>query len=54
MGSAASVYERDKLDVGVMVYGPAVVEQFDATTIIPPGWRGRVDEHRNLVLEKGI
>jgi len=52
-GSSANVYERDKLDVGVSVHGPAVVEQFDATTIIPPGWTGRVDQHRNLVLEKG-
>jgi len=37
----------------VMIHGPAVVEQFDATTIVPPGWTGRVDQHRNLVLEKG-
>ena len=51
--SQASVYERDGLDVGVMIHGPAVVEQFDATTIVPPGWTGRVDQHRNLVLEKG-
>ncbi len=48
----ASVYERDGLDVGVSIQGPAVVEQFDATTVIPPGWTARVDKHRNLVLEK--
>jgi N-methylhydantoinase A/oxoprolinase/acetone carboxylase beta subunit len=23
--------------------GPAIVEQFDATTVIPPGWRRAVD-----------
>ena len=51
--SQASVYERDGLDVSVMIHGPAVVEQFDATTVVPPGWTGRVDQHRNLVLEKG-
>ena len=49
----ASVYERDGLDVGVTIQGPAVVEQFDATTVVPPGWTGRVDTYRNLVLEKG-
>ena len=49
----AKVYERDGLDVGVTITGPAVVEQFDATTIVPPGWTGRVDQFRNLVLEKG-
>jgi len=28
------------------------VEQFDATTAIPPGWRATVDGFRNLVLVK--
>jgi N-methylhydantoinase A len=45
------VYERDGLDVGVGVEGPAIVEQFDATTIIPPGWAARVDTFHNLILE---
>ena len=49
----SDVYERDGLDVGVSINGPAVVEQFDATTIVPPGWTARVDKHRNLLLEKG-
>ena len=49
---SASVYERERLDIGVEVAGPAVVEQFDATTIVPPSWSARVDGHRNLVLEK--
>ena len=48
----ATVYERDRLDIGVSVAGPAIVEQFDATTIIPPGWRGRVDTFGNLILER--
>ncbi len=52
-GVSAIVYERDGLDIGVSVAGPAVVEQFDATTIVPPGWRARVDAYRNLILEKG-
>ena len=49
---AATIYERDRLDIGAAVAGPAVVEQFDATTVVPPGWRGRVDGFRNLVLER--
>jgi N-methylhydantoinase A len=48
----AALYERDGLAVGAVVEGPAIVEQFDATTVIPPGWRGRVDRRRNLVMEK--
>ena len=48
----AKVYEREGLDIGVSITGPAIVEQFDATTIVPAGWNGRVDAWRNLVLEK--
>ena len=51
--AAATIYERDGLDIGLSIAGPAAIEQFDATTIVPPGWRARVDRYRNLVLEKG-
>ncbi len=47
-----ALYERGRLDPGVMLMGPAIVEQFDATTAIPPGWRATVDGFRNLVLAK--
>jgi N-methylhydantoinase A len=49
----ATLYERDKLAVGMTVSGPAIVEQFDATTVIPIGWTGRVDGYWNLILERG-
>jgi N-methylhydantoinase A len=48
----AALYERDRLDVGMMLDGPAIVEQFDATTVIPPDWRLAVDSYRNLVLSR--
>jgi N-methylhydantoinase A/oxoprolinase/acetone carboxylase beta subunit len=51
---SASVYERDGLDIGVRVAGPCVIEQFDATTIVPPHWSARVDQFRNLILERGV
>jgi N-methylhydantoinase A len=35
-----------------VITGPAIVEQFDATTVIPPGWSARVDGLRNLLLER--
>ena len=53
-GAALSaLYERDELDPGAVIAGPAVVEQLDATTAIPPGWRAVVDGFRHLVLSKG-
>jgi N-methylhydantoinase A len=46
------IYERDRLDIGAKVDGPAIIEQFDATTVVPPGWTAGVDRFRNLTLEK--
>jgi N-methylhydantoinase A len=46
------LYERDRLDPGAVLAGPAIVEQFDATTAIPPGWHASVDGFRNLILSK--
>jgi N-methylhydantoinase A len=48
----AFLYERDALDVGVTIAGPAIVEQFDATTVIPPEWSAQVDPRRNLILQR--
>ncbi|HUZ75562.1 MAG TPA: hydantoinase/oxoprolinase family protein [Stellaceae bacterium] len=50
---AAVLYERDRLMPGARFAGPAVVEQFDATTVVPPGWTASVDAASNLVLTKG-
>ena len=32
--------------------GPAIVEEFGATTVVPPGWRGAMDAHGNLRFER--
>jgi N-methylhydantoinase A len=47
-----TIYDRDKLEVGASFAGPAIVEQFDATTVVPPGWHARVNRHSNLILER--
>ena len=47
----AVVYERERLWVGDSFKGPAIIEQFDATTVIPKGWSATVDAHLNLILE---
>ena len=43
------VWERDRLPGDAAVMGPAIVEEFGATTVVPPGWRGVVDGHGNLM-----
>jgi N-methylhydantoinase A/oxoprolinase/acetone carboxylase beta subunit len=50
-GAEVPVYERDKIAVGASFAGPAIVEQMDATTVIPAGWGAHVDEYGNLILE---
>jgi len=52
MTMQATLYERARLDIGATVAGAAVVEQFDATTLIPPGWSAQVDGYGNLILTR--
>lgn len=44
------VYQRERLDVGLTVAGPAILDQFDCTTVICPGQIARVDEWKNLIV----
>ncbi len=44
------IYEREKLNSGNVVEGPAVIEQYDATTVVYPRWKASVDKLGNLVL----
>jgi N-methylhydantoinase A len=46
------VYARPGLRPGDAFAGPAVIEQYDATTYVAPAWRARVDGFGNLVLER--
>jgi N-methylhydantoinase A len=47
------VWERERLPERAAITGPAIVEEFGATTVVLPGWRGALDEHGNIRLEKG-
>ena len=42
------VYRRDELPAGASFEGPAIVEQLDSTTVVPPGVAAEVDEYRNI------
>ena len=46
------IYSRDSLLPGNRLAGPAIVEQYDATTVVPPGWNATVDDFLNLRLGK--
>jgi N-methylhydantoinase A len=48
----AAVHQRTGLVPGVDLAGPAIVEQEDSTTVVPPGWRARIGLGETLVLER--
>jgi N-methylhydantoinase A len=48
------VWDRDRLPDGAELRGPAIVEEFGATTVVPPGWRGAMDAHGNLRFEREV
>ena len=46
-----AIYERSALRPGNRIQGPAIVEQFDSTTLILPGQRCAVDTYHNLIIQ---
>jgi len=48
---ATPIYARERLRPGNRFAGPAVVEQMDATTLVPTGMTAQVDRWLNLILE---
>ena len=46
------IYLRDDLQIGTLISGPAIIEQYDTTTVLPPGWVGTQEASGNLVLRK--
>jgi N-methylhydantoinase A len=48
---AGKVYQRERLEPGDHADGPAIVVEYSATSVIPPGWTAFVDAYRNLVME---
>ena len=47
------VYQRDDLQPGVRLSGPAIIDQFDATTVVPPGDLAEIDEWKNIRIHIG-
>lgn len=45
------IYNRARLRCGAKIEGPAVVEQSDSTTVLPPGATASVDEYLNLIID---
>jgi N-methylhydantoinase A len=48
----APVYDRESLPAGQRVEGPAIVEEWTTTIVVPSGWVATVDRVGNIVLER--
>ncbi|MGY3447641.1 N-methylhydantoinase A [Bradyrhizobium sp. USDA 4473] len=49
-GLDTPVYQRDDLPCGFSFQGPAIIEQVDATTVVPPGASAEVDKYLNIII----
>ena len=49
---ATAIYDRARLPLGSRVPGPAIMEQADTTTVIPPGYTAAVDPSGNLRIRR--
>jgi N-methylhydantoinase A len=47
------VYDRSALASGQTVAGPAIVEERETTTVLPPGWSATIDQIGCIVARKG-
>ncbi|MCI9888588.1 hydantoinase/oxoprolinase family protein [Micrococcales bacterium 31B] len=44
------VYDRDALPAGTVIPGPAVIDQLDSTTLVPPHTTAKVDQWSNIII----
>jgi len=40
-----------RADIDAVARGPLLIDEYDSTTVVPPGWSVRRDGEGNLVLE---
>jgi len=46
------IYDRDLLEAGNIVKGPAVIEARDTTYVVPAGWVLNIDKYSNAILQE--
>ncbi len=48
------VYDRDQLPAGVVIEGPAIIEQLDSTILVPPGVKAEVDPYLTIKMDVAL
>ena len=49
-----NIYDREHLQTGNIVSGPAIIREQTATTVVEPGWQAELDAHSNLIMSRQI
>ena len=44
------IYDRAKLQAGNSFEGPAIVTEFDSTTVVLPGYTASIDKQMNILI----
>lgn len=47
----SAIYQREALRAGARIAGPAIIEQFDSTTVVPPAMSAEVDAYMNILID---
>ena len=45
------VYQRKDIPIGAVIAGPAIIEQMESTSVIPPKWTAFHDKFANLIVK---
>ncbi|RST71514.1 hydantoinase/oxoprolinase family protein [Siminovitchia acidinfaciens] len=48
----STIYDRTKIPVLSEFSGPAIIEQLDSTIVIPPDYSVKIDEYRNIIMNR--
>jgi 5-oxoprolinase (ATP-hydrolysing) len=48
---ATPFFDRERLRAGDRIEGPAIIEQYDSTTVVPPGLVAEIDRYGNIVID---
>jgi len=46
------VFRREELKAGNTIAGPAIIEQYDSTTVVYPQWASKIDSYGNVILKR--
>lgn len=46
----STVYDREKMEPGCTITGPAIIEEYAASTPIPPKFHAKIDRYRNIII----